>query len=597
MVYRGADMTSISRRVRSAAIVAAALSLGGCAIFNPYVGPSQASGAAASRSRITEGVYAKSDTELLRAARDYADRMDVGYRSAARQHAMTKTWLAFSTTGLAGFSAFRQAAGQTNGGNDLVPAVALFNATAIQWADLLLSSPRQGAYMVGSNAVLCAKRRTDPYEIRAEDEEALTGPELSRLAAAIEGSIAAVTAAKPGLNDTLQKEADSLVAAADAERDQAAAVISQGDEYRARRRMAALGLIATVDKIGNEIDVEVLKTEVSVAAIRAAMNNPAFQPPAPPAGDKKGTGGAQGGVVVVGEGLPRAGGGSSVRPAAFDTLRDATYHLRYYRQIRERLMRRLTAAEAASGADQCRVAGIAPLSVEAPTGLLAIPGDLRITIHGSEILPPSATVDGDAKGITSEIVVQGSGNYQAHLMAAAGVAAGKRNLVVVSGDKAETKTVPFDVGTATKEPAPGATPGPSTAGTPAWITKENRYGDVLAFGATMTPVDWKVVLNNYAKVHRLLVGAGADGAPIPEAAKVMDAAVQIAAKSDGGALNAFELWWADDVNIKALQKKLGVAQTGLLDKATRAAIVKAAAKAKLDGSKGLTPALLAKIAA
>jgi hypothetical protein len=572
-------MQTIGGRARCALGLAVALSLGGCAVFDPYVVKTTTTfQSRASRSGLAPGDFSKPDTEVLTIARDYADRMDMSYRSAARQHAMSKTWLAFIATGAVGGAAYHQVTGHAGHGDDFAPAAVLFGATAVQWADLLISSPRQAAYLLGSQAVQCAKRRTNPYLLIGEDEAALT-ERFDGAAQQVADLDVALQRKLPTLNEALKAEAKDAIGKADAELVATGKAWEATSAYRARRRAAALGLVTTVDQIGVEVDIDVQRTEVSVAAIRTALSNPAFAPPASEkATPEKKTDGAaaQSGAQLVHAAVV---GGSAVRPPELDSLIAATASLRAARERHEAVIARLVDAEATVGPGQCTVAGIAPLSVATPSGPLVPPGQLSISISGPAY-PPSIAIDGDSKGLTKELLV-GDGAFQARVTATADAAPGERTLVVVTADKAETQKVKFQVGKAAKDgkgdgdAAPAATDTP-VAGAPAWVTKQNRFGDVLAYNggkaAPNSDADWTAALNAYAKEHKLTTGAAAN-APTDAVKALMKKSAEIdAAPSHAAAMSPYELWWAEEGRIKDLQKKLGVAQTGVFDAATRTAL-------------------------
>lgn len=567
---------------RLALVVLSSLSLTACAVFNPYVSRRDLPAAGqptknknSSRSRISQTELSEATTKVLEKARGYADAMDVAYRQAARDHANTKTWLAFSTTGLAGFSAFRQAAGQTGGGNDLVPATALFGATAVQWADLLISSPRQGAYMLGSNAVLCAKRKTDGYLIEKADEDSLSDGALASKVDAVQRGVKAVTTLAasegvqddPGVTKTLTAAEDEL-ALSEGVRDSLTA-------YQGRRRQSGLKLISTVDRIGNEIDLQVLRTEVSISAIRAALNSAAFKPPAAPAPAASGTPKSQSSDAVVGAAKKVP---SSSLNTALSKLASDTEALRSQRLNRAGLLARLSAAEQSAGGDDCRVAGVAPLSVDAPTKPLKAGGELRVTIKGSEIMPPTASIEGDAKGLTVEVVVQGGGAYQASLKADAQAATGERTLVVMSGDRAETQKVTFKV--------EGGAGGGSVAANsaPAWL--QGDHARVLAYGSSTMGADWTKVVVAYATEHKVAAPKSDGTATEAMVAKLNDA-IAIEKASKPRALTEFELWWVEQTRVRKLQKQLGVEENGAMDVATRQAL-----KTPAKGADVLSPDLV-----
>ncbi|MCI3135629.1 hypothetical protein, partial [Phenylobacterium aquaticum] len=481
------------------------MSLSGCALLEPYPGPAMKGAEYKPFTDARVNDPSLSDATVVRNARDYASAMTAAYWHAAGDHARAKT---FGTLGLgaAGAAAGFEAAKGRSHGNDLIAGIVPVSAAAFAVGGLLISPQRQQVYLAGATATLCARDRTDGYMPPAELEPYLElDPKLrkgdatglvtetvsvrslladfqqtrntlteARLAAkdqeiqlADAQAKARGARARRAASDSHQAAANRLTAitgmitTADSLIKDATDALAEADSavdglasYSGRRRKAGLGLGAEVDRIRAAVNEQVQRTEPDVQAIKTSLGGllqpTPTSPPATPAKVQ--------GLVEANADIATLRGGAALRQAALT--------LSAHAQLARRALLRLQASESADAQSaNCAVANVTGLTVVAPSSPLTIgQGELDISVY-TPGQAPAVQIDGDAAGITSEVISKDAAHngFQVRLKAAAEASPGHAVLIVQAGG--QQQIAPFEVVAAPAKPA--AKPAAATPASPA----------------------------------------------------------------------------------------------------------------------------------
>lgn len=467
----------------SAAILSC-VSLGACGtLMNPYVVPTQNAAETGWTKKLPYG-----ENVTLTGARGYAGAFAETYRSAAADHAMAKNVLGVGIIALNTAGLIKSSISPADG-SDLLPVIGFGSAGALNAGGLLISSPRQGVYLMGRQAMLCARSRTDAYvvsnpvldrllddsagfsvqheqlrglvaaakaDVRRQPTRSRDNPETPGTVAWRQADARAEAAFKAARQQLAAEQVwlSPIIAEAEALIDQGAPVRQDLESYQVRRGSAALRLVADVNLISATTDREVQKTEPSVSDIRAAVTKSAsastLELPAPPA-KKTPEGAAQG---LAGDGPPPPGA------QRHQALVNAVAQMRQILPVAVVARDRALAAEqAAVASNECLAAGVARVEpIAAPAqSLIAGQGDLLIPVQitagvGSPAPTPRAEVVGSPAGFTVQVIVVDApkGSYQVRLQAAASVPPGPYVLSVTADG---VRTVQFTVEAAENETA------------------------------------------------------------------------------------------------------------------------------------------------
>jgi hypothetical protein len=580
-----AGMTA--RRVGAALLISTILfGATGCALMDPYREPLRN---ADGTIRASTDKDPTDDATALSDARKLAQAMADSYRAATVDHSRAKTGLALGLIGLNTLALFKASTSNVaNDGSDLLPAVGFGSAGALNAGGLLISSPRQALYLMGRETVLCARAKTDPFVVPSSDEFylAATGQtsntvknlpqaladatEALDAAGALKASISeglkrAGAAEKPALM-TAGEKLGTAIFAAKAEMERADKVLTIADDAAAARRQAALKLRTDVGMISAAIDRQVQRTEPDMDAIRRALSNSALasmrdlgasaaaETPTKSGSTATATGGSLNAAGLAGNAIDAEVNKLVLR------LDASTEALRRARADTTRVVARMS-RPANANESACVVAGLVGVSIVKPATALAAPGELQVSIF--TLGPaPIVQIDGDGAGLTHEVVSTGAGvgGFQVRIKADAKAKPGPRRLIVRSADGIDYQTAAFEVGA-------GGVAQVASAAEPAWLTDFPYAKTVLAHGVSGEPKNYDGALTAYAGVHHLTAVWTDDSHKI--LSEDVKAAMNQAKAIAGDKASPYELWWADDGRITALQKALKVAESGLLDTATR----------------------------
>jgi hypothetical protein len=340
-------MKAIVRRIGGVLVAVALLAVtSGCAgIVNPHVS--------------WDRKVAQGSTVDLNQAVDYADRAKDAYREALGNQSRLASWLGI---GLIPLMAAAAGLGVTGGPATAIAATTMAGAAGYGVGVWLYSKPYQRAWVAGYNATSCAVSAVIPlrdvYGLKEEIKKHLDNLDTARnevvgtrkalddaITSAIRGDATLADDETIQVAKDLLKEADDLVATADATRSKSRKMLVQADT-------AGMQLKEAVDRIYGQVAGQVVETGQDLQALASIIGGLAqtyksftavtesLKPPAAP-------------VEVTGQ----AGRAPAPVTDATNTLRSA--------------MRKLIAAHQVVADDVDRTAGTTPIETLRACGVTA----------------------------------------------------------------------------------------------------------------------------------------------------------------------------------------------------------------------------------
>jgi hypothetical protein len=437
-----------------------------------------------------------------------------------------------------------------------------------------------------SKAVAAAQKAADAADqayIKARDSAepaVLKVAELRRNIETYRAQISAsgVSPSSSELGEARQDESrlQDLIKTASDQQVAANSMLDDLDAVAGRRHGAGLALYGDIERISAEIDSQVQRTEPDLDSIRKALTTSALASTRdfPTASTTVPAGGA---AANAGLRSPaRTSAPPLLRATSIDQLEAAIRDVADAELATKRVIDRIKSDEGKVSATSCSVEGLVGLRIVPPAGPLAAAGQLQLSIFTNGA-PPTVQIDGDGKGLTTEVLSTDAahGGFQARITATGDANAGKRTLVVRSADGVELKYAPFEVTTGAKTP-----PLAAAGAEPAWVATAPNAARILAFGLAQNSNDYDKALGAYAQAHAIHQAMDAAD-PTKVSSDILQAFGTVWEITDGQGIDPstpasdFERWWLTKDRIKALQALLapsGAKLTEHLDADTRKAL-------------------------
>jgi hypothetical protein len=573
----------------------AALTLGllvtlttGCSLVNPHVR------------------WQRPPDTTLKDGIDYANRAKDRYKEAIGDQAAltTMTGLALIPLGAAALGL-----GITEGPGTAITALGLTGATGFAASSWLSSRPRQLVYVAGIKAMSCLVDAVSPLAF--SDQQAMAfDQDLKSLGAsmtAVREQIAAVAELRarvarenredPAAKPEILTETDRDLTLAQSALDSARAVRDAGNRLSGERARAGLVLMSAVDAVGAEVDRALATTLPDLQSLPGIVGGLSqmttqFTPtPAP-----KSTAAALADTKTDAQ-LHTQGTPSLVTRALDDaraTLKRLVADMERTAQSVAAVVNAVAEAKPLATLKQCNVETVATGIVVEPSGPLELTAgqaaSRRLLVSGGK--PPyGADFDeGSLPGLTvtqpvaGRVVVEATNPPARELtLRIADTAGATRAVRVLVKPAASAAVVPPPVAVAPVPP----TPPPPTPAVTLSGEDERKVTSALCMpaGATLTGTAAAAAIRQY----RATVASTATG---PLTAEEIGE-LTTAAACRPGRRNYYENG-LDPTRIRAIQKKLGVQETGTLDPATRAAASAFAAAKTLTPKDGTLTAGIVK---